>query len=59
MVSVYEPVGVLLVVVMFKAEEPEPTTVVGLKLAEAPAGTPVTLNWTVLLKPPDGEMLTL
>ncbi len=34
-------------------DEPEPVTDVGLKLALAPLGSPLAVNVTVPLKPPD------
>jgi hypothetical protein len=36
-----------------RVEEPEPVTEVGLKLALAPAGKPLTLKFTTPVKPPD------
>jgi hypothetical protein len=41
-VSVKVPAGVLLVVVTDMADDPEPVTEAGLKLAVAPAGNPLT-----------------
>jgi hypothetical protein len=45
------PVGVVLPIVTVMVEEPEPVTEVGLKLALAPAGSPLVLNVTVPLNP--------
>ena len=50
-VRLERPTGVLPAVVTVKVEEPVPVTVVGKKLAVAPAGRPVTLRLTVPLKP--------
>src|SRR5713226_5571065 len=50
-VSVEVAAGVVLAVVMFKVEDPEPLTEVGLNEAVAPAGKPLTLSPTLPLKP--------
>ena len=52
-VSVYVPAGVVVLVLTDIVEEPEPVTEVGLKLALAPVGKPLTLNATAPVKPPD------
>jgi hypothetical protein len=41
------------------AEVPDPGTDVGLNDALAPAGSPLTLNVTVELNPPDGVTVTV
>jgi hypothetical protein len=46
-------------VLMVSVEEPEPVTAVGLKLAVAPEGNPLTLKLTVPVKPPVGATLTV
>ena len=43
----------LVLVVTDIVDEPEPVTDVGLKLALAPLGSPLAVNVTVPLKPPD------
>jgi hypothetical protein len=53
------PAGVVLLVVTVMVEVPEPVTVVGLKLALAPAGNPPALKVTVPEKPPDGVIVTV
>src|SRR5262249_33617797 len=53
MVSVYVPAGVLVLVVTDIVDEPDPVTDVGLKLALAPAGSPLALKVITPLKPPD------
>ena len=53
------PVGVLALVVTVIVDEPEPTTEGGLKFALAPAGSPLALNVTVPVKPPDGVTSTV
>ena len=58
-VSVKEPVGVLFAVVTFRVDAPEPITLVGVKLAEAPEGSPATLNWTVPVNPNSEPTVTL
>ena len=40
-------------------DEPDPVTDVGLKLALAPAGSPLAVNVTVPLKPPDPVAVAL
>jgi hypothetical protein len=40
-------------------EEPDEVTVVGLKLADAPAGKPLALKVTEPLKPPEGVTVTV
>jgi hypothetical protein len=59
MVSGEVPVGVVLAVVMVRVEEPDVVTEVGLKLAVAPAGNPVTLKFTVPVNPPVGLTVTV
>ena len=49
-VSVYEPLGVLPEVAIFRTESPEPATEAGVNPALAPAGSPVTLQVIVSLK---------
>lgn|SRR6266852_1305135 len=51
--------GVVLAVVMFKVEDPEPLTEAGVKLAVAPAGNPLTLRFTAPLKPLSVPTLTV
>ena len=53
MVSVKVPDGVVVLVLTDIVDEPEPVTEVGLKLALAPAGNPLTLKVTLLAKPPE------
>ena len=53
------PTGVLLAVVTVIVVDPDPLTVVGLKLADAPAGSPLALNPTVSLNPPEGVTVTV
>lgn len=48
----------MLAVVTDSVELPEPTTEVGLKLVEAPVGNPLTVKFTVPLKPPVPASLT-
>jgi hypothetical protein len=50
----YVPTGVDAVVAIVIVVEPEVVTVVGLKLAVAPVGSPLTLKLTVPVKPLDG-----
>ncbi len=50
-VSVYVPAGVVEAVETDKVEFPEPATEVGLKLPVAPLGKPLTLRFTVPVKP--------
>jgi hypothetical protein len=50
-VNVYVPTGVFFDVETVMIEDPEPTTVLGLNVAVAFAGNPLTLNVTVPLKP--------
>ena len=52
------PAAVEVVVFTVNVELPEPTTLVGLKLAEAPVGNPLTVNPTVPLNPPEPASLT-
>jgi hypothetical protein len=59
MVSGEVPVGVVLAVVMVRVEEPDVVTEVGLKLAVAPAGNPVTLKFTAPVNPPVGLTVTV
>jgi hypothetical protein len=59
-VRLEEPTGVLALVVTVSVELPEPPlTLAGEKLAVAPAGSPLTLKLTALLKPPVAAMLLL
>ena len=59
-VSVYVPAGVLELVVTLRVLLPEPPVIgFGLKLPLAPEGSPLTLNVTLPLKPPDGVTLTV
>src|SRR6516225_7989607 len=51
MVIVYVPVGVVELVATERVELPEPATEVGLKLAVVPLGSPLTLKFTVPVKP--------
>jgi hypothetical protein len=51
MVRVLVPAGVDELVQTVRVEDPAPVTEAGLKLAVAFAGTPLTVNETVLLKP--------
>jgi hypothetical protein len=50
---VYVPAGVVVLVVTDMVEEPDPLTEVGLKLAPAPVGKPLTLKATAPVNPPD------
>lgn len=50
-VNVYVPAGVVVAVVTDSAELPEPETDAGLRLAVAPVGSPLTLKFTVSVKP--------
>ena len=50
-VRVYVPTGVVLLVVTAIVEDPEPVTVIGVNVAPAPDGRPLTLKLTVSLKP--------
>src|SRR5262249_7708319 len=50
-VSVKVPVAVEAVVVTFKVEEPVPLMDAGVKLADAPDGSPLTLSPTVPVNP--------
>ena len=52
MVNEEFPVGVVLLVVTVRVEEPEPLTDAGLNDAVAPLGSPLALNETIPLKPP-------
>jgi hypothetical protein len=58
-VRVERPVGVVVAVVTVRVEDPVPVMLVGLKLAVAPAGSPLTLRPTVPLKPPRAVTLTV
>jgi hypothetical protein len=51
MVMGYEPVGVLLTVLMVRVVEPEVVTWVGLNPAVAPPGSPLAVKLTVPLNP--------
>jgi hypothetical protein len=50
-VSAYVPAGVVVAVKTVSIELPEPAIDVGLKLAVAPVGSPLTLRFTVSVKP--------
>jgi hypothetical protein len=52
------PVGVALPVVIARVEDPEPATELGVKLAVAPEGNPVTLKLTFPLNPLVGVTFT-
>jgi hypothetical protein len=51
------PDGVVELDVTVIVENPAPATDAGLKVAVAPGGSPLALNVTVPLKPPDGVTL--
>lgn len=53
------PVAVLFPVLTVNVDEPEPDTEVGLKLAVAPDGNPLTLKFTVPVNPPVGLTFTV
>ena len=53
------PVGVVLAVVTVMVDEPDVVTDVGVKLAVAPAGSPLTPKVTVPVNPPDGVTVTV
>jgi hypothetical protein len=53
------PVGVELEVFTAKVEDPEPETELGVKLAVAPEGNPVTLKLTFPVNPLEGVTLTV
>jgi hypothetical protein len=53
-VKVNAPKGVLLLVLTLIVVDPEVTIEFGLKLADALAGSPITANVTVPVKPPAG-----
>jgi hypothetical protein len=59
MVTVELPTGVLDVVVTVIVDDPVPVTVVGLKLAVAPVGSPLTVKPVVPVKPPEAVTATL
>lgn len=59
MVSVKVPVAAEVVVVTFKVEEPAPLMEAGVKLDDAPDGSPVTLSATVPVKPFSAPVLTV
>jgi hypothetical protein len=59
MVRVELPTGVLVLVVTVIVDDPVPVTVVGLKVAVAPVGSPLALKVTTPLKPPDGVTVAL
>jgi hypothetical protein len=50
---------VLLLVVIFRLEEPEVVTERGLKVPVEPLGNPLTLNPTVPVNPPEGVTVTV
>jgi hypothetical protein len=58
-VSVYVPGGVEALVVTDMVEVPEPVTELGLKLALAPAGSPVAVRPTTPVNPPDPVTVAL
>ena len=43
---------------MAREETPEPCMEVGVKVAVAPAGKPLTLRFTIPVNPPEGLMVT-
>lgn len=59
MVIVEDAIGVELVVVMVRVEEPELLIEAGLKLAVAPAGKPPALRATAPVNPPCGVTVTV
>jgi hypothetical protein len=58
-VSVYVPGGVVVAVETVSVEFPEAETDAGLKLAVAPVGSPVTLRFTVSVKPFSAPMVVV
>lgn len=59
-VTVYVPTGVVLAVVTLSVDEPAPLAKdVGVRLADPPAGSPLTLKATVLAKPFKGVLVTV
>ena len=58
-VNGYVPIGVVAEVATVIVVLPEPETEVGLKLADAPVGRPLTLKPTLELKPPSAPTLTV
>ena len=59
MVIGYDPVGVVVAVLMVRVVEPDVVICVGLKLAIAPEGAPLVLKPTVPVNPFNGVMVTL
>jgi hypothetical protein len=59
MVRVELPTGVLALVVTVIVDDPVPVTVVGLKVAVAPVGSPLALKVTIPLKPPEGVIVAV
>jgi hypothetical protein len=59
MVRGYVPATVEPAAVTCIVELPDPATEVGLKLAVAPLGSPLTENPTLPVKPPEAVMLTV
>ena len=53
------PAGVVLLVLTDMVEDPDPVTEVGLKLAVAPLGKPLTLKLTTPVNPPDAVMVVV
>lgn len=51
--------GVVVAVVTVMFDEPEPVTLPGLKVALAPAGSPVALKVTTPLNPPTAAMVAV
>ena len=58
-VSVFVPAGVLLAVVMVSVLDPDPAMELGLKLAVAREGSPLTLRLTVPVNPFSAPTVTL
>jgi hypothetical protein len=58
-VSVYVPIGVVVAVETVSGELPEPATDVGLKVAVAPLGNPLTLRLTVSVNPSRGLIVVV
>ena len=58
-VKIYVPLGVVVAVLTVMVEEPGVLTDAGLKCAVAPIGSPLTLNVTVPVNPPNGVVVTV